>query len=163
MNAQTPFNDLYHTYAPRVYRLCMGYAGGRDELARHWVQETFIKVWKHQNSFKGDAAIATWIYRIAVNVCLADLRRKPKTQVLSDAIPDRTEPDAELPKEDTRIAQLYQCIDQLNSKNKLLIMLELEEVPQQEIATTTGLKHGAVRTRLARIRKALLNCMTYEK
>ncbi|MEH6659824.1 RNA polymerase sigma factor [Leeuwenhoekiella marinoflava] len=163
MNADTPFDELYHAYAPRVYRLCMGYAGGRDAIAREWVQETFIKVWKHRQSFKGDAAIATWIYRIAVNVCLSDLRKKPKTEGLNQSIPDQPEPDREQeqPSQDTRIAKLYTCIDQLTEKNKMLILLELEEVPQQEIAATTGLKHGAVRTRLLRIRKALLNCMTY--
>ncbi|RXG13248.1 RNA polymerase sigma factor [Leeuwenhoekiella aestuarii] len=164
MNADTPFDELYHAYAPRVYRLCMGYAGGRDAVAREWVQETFIKVWKHRQSFKREATIATWIYRIAVNVCLADLRKKPKTEGLNRSIPDQPEPDREQEhaSQDTRIAKLYTCIDQLTEKNKMLILLELEEVPQQEIAATTGLNHGAVRTRLLRIRKALLNCMTYE-
>ena len=165
MNAETPFSEIYHTYAPRVYRLCMGYAGGRDELARQWVQETFIKVWKHQQSFKGDAKIATWIYRIAVNVCLADLRKKPKTESLNRSIPDQPEPDREDEHnlQNSSIVKLYACIDQLTQSNKVLIMLELEEVPQQEIAQTTGLKHGALRTRLSRIRQALLNCMTHEK
>ena len=78
MNTEQDFTNIYNLYASKVHRLCLGYASGNNELAKEWLQETFIKVWKHRNSFKGKSSIDTWIYRIAVNVCLGDLRKSRK-------------------------------------------------------------------------------------
>ena len=87
MNIENQFSELYNTYAPKVYKLCLGYASGVDEIAKEWQQETFIKVWKHRNSFKGEASISTWIYRIAINTCLGDLRKsKRKFQPINESI-----------------------------------------------------------------------------
>ena len=63
---------------------------------------------------------------------------------------------------DRNIVKMYHCIDKLSEQNKTLIMLELEEIPQATIAETTGMAHGALRTRLSRIRKTLLKCITNE-
>jgi len=61
------------------------------------------------------------------------------------------------------IQQLYRCIDQLKAINKTVILMELEEIPQEEIATTLGYSHGSIRTRLSRIREALLKCLNHGK
>ena len=74
MITEQQFTNSYNLHASKVHRLCLGYASGNNELAKEWCQETFIKVWKHRNSFKGKSSIDTWIYRIAVNICLGDLR-----------------------------------------------------------------------------------------
>ena len=57
MNTEQEFTNIYNLYAPKVHRLCLGYASGNNELANEWLQETFIKVWKHKNSFKGKSSI----------------------------------------------------------------------------------------------------------
>ncbi|MEM6878275.1 MAG: sigma factor-like helix-turn-helix DNA-binding protein [Bacteroidota bacterium] len=71
--------------------------------------------------------------------------------------------DTEERSQDEKLKKMYRCINQLTEQNKALILLELEEIPQATIAETVGLAHGAVRTRLSRIRKALLKCMTNGK
>lgn len=163
MNIENQFSELYNTYAPKVYKLCLGYASGVDEIAKEWQQETFIKVWKHRNSFKGEASISTWIYRIAINTCLGDLRKSKRNfqpineNILTTPIDSNSETTT-----DNDIQKMYSCIDQLTKSNKTLILLELEEIPQVTIAETTGISHGALRTRLSRIRKALLKCITNE-
>ena len=58
---------------------------------------------------------------------------------------------------------MFRCIDQLTEQNKTLILLELEDIPQATIAKTVGLAHGTLRTRLSRIRKSLLKCITNGK
>lgn len=159
MNTEQAFTNIYNSYASKIHRLCLGYASGNNELANEWVQETFIKVWKHRKSFKGKSSIDTWIYRIAVNVCLGDLRKSPKSipineEVLSDS---RTEDYSY--NDEKNIKKMYYCIDQLNEQNRALILLELENIPQATIADTVGLAHGTLRTRLSRIRKSLLKCI----
>ncbi|QCX38436.1 sigma-70 family RNA polymerase sigma factor [Aureibaculum algae] len=166
MNREQEFTGIYNSYASKVHRLCLGYASGNNELAKEWLQETFIKVWKHSNSFKGKSSIDTWIYRIAVNVCLGDLRKSKKNvtineDVLTTSSADDTD-DATVETE-KNIKKMYQCIDQLNEQNRALILLELENIPQATIADTVGLAHGTLRTRLSRIRKSLLKCITNGK
>lgn len=159
MITEKDFTKIYHQYANKILRLCIGYASGDHELAKEWVQETFVKVWIHRHSFKGNSSIETWIYRIAVNVCLSDLRNHRKNSPINESVLSKRETNHDPNLEEHRLQKMYECIDQLNEQNKILIILELEEVPQMTIAETVGLAHGSLRTRLSRIRKSLLKCI----
>ncbi|MTI29515.1 RNA polymerase sigma factor [Xanthovirga aplysinae] len=163
MNTEKEFTEIYNKYAPKVYRLCLGYASGDNSLAEEWQQETFIKVWKHRKSFKGTSSISTWIYRIALNICLGALRKPKKNIQINDNILASDSTDTDEENHEDKILKMYNCINQLSENNKTFIFLELEEIPQATIAETLGIAHGAVRTRLSRIRKTLLKCITNEK
>jgi RNA polymerase sigma-70 factor (ECF subfamily) len=163
MNIEKNFTEIYNTHAPKVYRLCLGYASGDVELAKEWQQQTFIKVWTHRNSFKGKSTVNTWIYRIALNICLGNLRKSKKKTPIQDNISTSTSSVTDEKTHHDNIAKMYSCINQLTEDNKTLILLELEEIPQATIAETLGMKHNAVRTRLSRIRKTLLKCIKNEK
>ena len=162
MTTENEFEIIYNTHASKVYRVCLGYASGNNDLANEWLQETFIKVWKHKNSFKGNASIDTWIYRIAVNVCLSDLRKSRKNMTLNEhfisnmSIDDN---DRDNEDEEKKLKKMHHCINLLSEQNKALILLELENIPQATIANTVGLANGTLRTRLSRIRKSLLKCI----
>ena len=159
MITEKEFTNIYNLHASKIQRLCLGYASGNNELAKEWLQETFIKVWKHRNSFKGKSSIDTWIYRIAVNVCLGDLRNAKKNVTLNDAVLSNNDCNTENENDEKNIKKMYHCINQLNEQNRALILLELENIPQATIADTVGLAHGTLRTRLSRIRKSLLKCI----
>ncbi len=162
MNIQDQFDTIYEQHKARVYKLCLGYASGDTALAKDWLQEVFIKVWKHRKSFKGDSSISTWIYRITVNTCLSDLRKSQRTVPFNQEIILKDN-ESKAVDQATQIHKMYQCIDQLTAQNKTLILLELEEILQVDIAATVGIAHGALRTRLSRIRKSLLKCITNGK
>ncbi|WP_040281072.1 RNA polymerase sigma factor [Psychroserpens damuponensis] len=159
MITEQEFTNIYNLHASKIHRLCLGYASGNNELANEWLQETFIKVWKHRNSFEGKSSIDTWIYRIAVNICLGDLRKTKKSIPVNEEVLSNTNNDNDNNNEEGNIKKMYQCIDQLNEQNKAMILLELENIPQATIANTVGLAHGTLRTRLSRIRKSLLKCI----
>ena len=163
MITEQEFTNIYNLHASKVHRLCLGYASGNNELAKEWHQETFIKVWKHRNSFKGKSSIDTWVYRIAVNVCLGDLRKPRKNITINEDLLSNSIYDDNKNDDEKNIKKMYHCIDQLNEQNKALILLELENIPQTTIADTVGLAHGTLRTRLSRIRKSLLKCITNGK
>jgi len=163
MITEKEFTNIYNLHASKIQRLCLGYASGNNELAKEWLQETFIKVWKHRNSFKGKSSIDTWIYRIAVNVCLGDLRKQRKNITINEDSLSNSRYDDNIDNNEGNIKKMYHCIDQLNEQNKALILLELENIPQTTIADTVGLAHGTLRTRLSRIRKSLLKCITNGK
>jgi RNA polymerase sigma-70 factor (ECF subfamily) len=163
MITEKEFTNIYNLHASKIQRLCLGYASGNNELAKEWLQETFIKVWKHRNSFKEKSSIDTWIYRIAVNVCLGDLRKSRKSITINEDLLSNSSYDDNKNDDEKNIKKMYHCIDQLNEQNKALILLELENIPQTNIADTVGLAQGTLRTRLSRIRKSLLKCITNGK
>ena len=57
---------------------------------------------------------------------------------------------------------MYRCIDKLSAENKSIILLELEGLPQKEIAEITGINHAAIRTRIHRIKDQLSKCVKNE-
>ncbi|GAB5473234.1 MAG: sigma-70 family RNA polymerase sigma factor [Maribacter sp.] len=156
------FQSIYTSNYPKVMRLCLGHVNGDEAMAQELAQETFIKVWENLSSFREEAQVATWVYRITVNTCLLHFRRKKRenTVELSQQL---AQPEAEdhLTKQD-QITQLYACIDTLRSEQKSIILLELEGIPQKEIAEVMGLTHEAVRVRIHRIKNALTNCVQHE-
>lgn len=75
------FEEIYHTYWKKIFRLCMGYVND-DDMAKDLCQETFVAVFQQLPKFRMEANIGTWIYRIATNICLRQVnleKRMPKT------------------------------------------------------------------------------------
>jgi len=144
------FKNIYHQYNQQVFRLCLGYTNDED-WAKDILQETFVAVWKNLEKFRGDANIGTWIYRIAVNNCLRQLKKKNKEKTSSIVI-DVVEPVEEL---NPQIIQLRKYISELPEIDRLIISMELEEIPQAEIAAVLGISDGNVRVRIHRIKDKL--------
>lgn len=153
------FEEIYHTHYDKVYRVCMGYSSGNTDLANELTQEVFINVWKGLPKFRAASQLSTWLYRIAVNTCLMNLRKK-KQYVLKDELEVAADSDTEAsPNYEKKYAAMYQCIDALSAMNKAIILMELEGLPQAEIAEVLGINHAAVRTRIHRIKNQLSKCV----
>ena len=145
------FETLYQTYWPKVFRLCMGYMNDHD-AAQDVAQEVFIKVWENLPKFRNEAAIGTWIFRIASNHCLRQIKnnqRIPQSELppnLKQEPPTTTNEKMEF---------LYRCIAELPEMERLIISLELEDVKQAEIAEIVGISAGNVRVKIHRIKEKL--------
>ena len=157
------FKNIYQEQYSKVIRLCLGYVNGDGDLAKDLAQEVFIKVWEHLDSFRNESSISTWIYRITVNTCLMQLRRKTRTVPLKNIekseVDDHTEDEVQKEKQ---LIQLHACISKLFDVDKSVILLELEGLPQKEIAEVTGLTHKSVRVRIHRIKEKLLKCIRHD-
>lgn len=129
----------------------------RDDL----FQEIVFQLWKSFSSFRGEAKITTWMYRIALNTAISGFRkqtRNVKTEDLKELhlnISDSREYDGE---ED--IQRLHWAIRQLSEIERAIIMLALDDVPYEEIAETIGITQNNVRVRMNRIREKLKKLMT---
>ncbi len=156
-NLESKFEELYSTNYPKVMRLCMGYANGDSMQAKDIAQEVFIKVWESLGAFRNESSISTWIYRITVNTCLLSLRNKKSLNLLGEVQEMENENDSE--DKEQKLKQLYNCINTLSKDSKSIILLELEGLPQKEIAEIMGLKHEAVRVRIHRIKSELTKCV----
>jgi len=152
---QSQFEKIYQANYQKVIRVCMGYVNGDEALAKDLTQEVFIKVWESLASFRKEASISTWIYRITVNTCLLQLRKK-KYLKGEEAIEKLSHTvDEDQPSKENQIRRMYQCINKLPKDSKGIILLELEGLPQKDIAEVMGLSHEAVRVRIHRIKNSL--------
>lgn len=147
------FRSLYTTYAPRIYRLCLGYVNDH-EMANDLVQETFIAVWENLASFRNEAHPGTWIYRIATNKCLRHMEQERRQQKLNWPAETATVHAVD-EQPDEKQAFLRQCIARLPETDRLIIGMYMEDIPQEEIATIIGLSHTNVRVRIHRIKERL--------
>src|ERR1700721_1856385 len=80
------FATLFHLHKKRVYSVCLQMTKDVAD-AEDLTQEAFLQVFRNVNSFRGDSAFSTWLYRIAVNTVLMKLRRRKSPPVLSVAEP----------------------------------------------------------------------------
>lgn len=148
------FEEIYKTYWQRIFRLCMGYVND-PAWAKDIAQESFVSVWENLPKFRNESAIGTWIFRIASNHCLRQIEqdnRMPKTELpsgLGQASTTHSE------REDEKMILLYQFISELPEIDRIIISLELEDLPQAEIAKIMGLSEANVRVKIHRIKKKL--------
>lgn len=166
------FNALVKTYGARVSTLVFRMLGNRAE-AEDLTQEVFVQVFKAIGSFRGDAKLSTWIYRIAVNLCKnrskylrvrrageqdeldsvaerASLAHGPRANVAHIARPD----EAMAGKQIERIVQ--EAILQIDEVyRECLILRDVEELSYEEIEQVTGLPTGTVKSRIFRARAQL--------
>jgi len=144
------FEELYRQFKSKVfgtaYRMLSNYADAEDVT-----QDVFVKVFKKLSSFRGDAAVSTWIYRITINACL-DFRRKRKRQ---EALP--------LSEEAEQVSvglSLGRLIEGLIPKmpagyREVFILHDIQGLKHVEIARVLGITDGASKSQLHRARAFL--------
>lgn len=152
------FTRIYKSHFAKVFRLCKGYVNGDQALATDLTQEVFMKVWQHRAEFREEASISTWIYKVAVNTCLLQLRkaatnRERQTDVFAERA-DETEENQERTNQE-HLERMYAAIYQLDHTARLIILLVLDGLPYEEIATIVGISEGLLRVKIHRIKKRL--------
>jgi RNA polymerase sigma-70 factor (ECF subfamily) len=166
------FNELVELYQDRVFRLVYRMLGRRDE-AEDMVQEVFVQVFKAIGTFRGDAKLATWVYRIAVNLCKNRVkylwRRRTEAQDEFEAAQERrsmqsaggvTAGEVAGPEQAVQGYQLElvvkRCIAELEPDfSEVLVLRDIEGLSYEEITEITGLLEGTVKSRIHRARATL--------
>jgi len=155
------FTVLVDRYKDLVFTLALRMLKHREE-AEEVAQDTFIKVYKSLNKFKGDSKFSTWIYRVAYNTCL-DRIKKNKRQQYTVEINEYTEHqvktiDNALDQMEAkeREQSMQDCLALLPSEDSFLLTLYyFEEQSLEEIGKVVGLKPNNVKVKLFRGRKKL--------
>ncbi|MCA9708354.1 MAG: sigma-70 family RNA polymerase sigma factor [Myxococcales bacterium] len=176
---------LVRTLAPALRRTC-GRVLRDESEADDAVQETFLKALRGLPSFRGECQVSTWIHRIALNVCLARLRRGgPLRRALEvdqgdaalgsllpaylddghrvDPQPAWSESLDELAQRRDVCQRVRALVQSLPEPHRTVIVLrDFEERSTEETAALLGLNLGAVKTRLHRARQALRTMLERE-
>ena len=164
---QQAFRVLVERYEGRVYNLACSILGDR-EIARDAAQTSFIRAYQALPRFRADSGFYTWLYRIAVNVCLnaaqKEKRRRDSTSLdtLLDAGQFSTEHlwERRTPAGDFERLRLQETIQEvlnlLSSDHRLVVVLkDIEGMSQEEISRTLNCSVGTVKSRLSRARAHL--------
>ncbi len=130
------------------------------EVRNDLFQEIVLQLWKSFPTFRGEAKITTWMYRIALNTAISGFRketRKIVTEDLREVHYNISEQGTDL---DENLQKLQWAIRQLNEIDRGMIMMALEEIPYEDIADTVGISQNNVRVRMNRIREKLRKLMS---
>lgn len=158
---QLNFEQVLETNKETIYRICRIYAVSPVE-PQDLFQEVVYQIWKSLNSFKGNSNINTWVYRIALNVCMRSklkLEKKREKTVRFDAIQFKASDDSLNDEDDEKYKLLKACISTLNESDTSIIVLYLEDIPYKQIAEITGLNENHIAVKMKRIRKKLFDCI----
>ena len=148
------FLDMIEAQKRTIYKVCYIYAKDQDDL-NDLFQETVLNLWKAFPRYRGDSALTTWVYRIAMNTCVTFLRRsgnRPQTVPMTAQVASQLEADAETSEQ---LKELYKLINQLGKLERALILLWLEERSYQEMAAILGISKANVAVKLNRTKEKL--------
>ena len=165
---EAAFESLLRLYEKKIYTLCRRMCGN-DEDAQEAAQDAFLSLWRSAKSFRGDASLSTWLYRLATNACIDLLRRnrhivervslddEETTLELVDAAP--------LPEQALECKETQKLISEglaaLPEEYRVILLLrEAEGLSYAEIAEAMHMELGTVKSRISRGRVLLRNYLS---
>ena len=150
------FADLFHAHKARIYSICLRMTNNTAQ-AEDLTQDAFLQVFRKLSTFKGNSALSTWLYRIAVNTVLMHFRKKALKQVSLDepSNHDATMVKREYGSRDGRLAgavdriTLARAIKDLPTGYRTIFLLhEVEGYEHQEIAKILDCSVGNSKSQL---------------
>ena len=159
------FESIYRLHSGRVYALCLRMTADAT-AARELAQDVFVRVWEKLGSFRGDAALSSWVHRIAVNVVLmtrrGDRRREQRVTSSEDLSVDGGALDGDVdPPDVEQEIDLERAIASLPpGARRVFVLHDIEGYRHDEIARMTGNAEGTLRAQLHRARRLLMEALT---
>lgn len=165
------FGRLMEPLEQLVWRVCWHYTGDR-EASSDCGQEAMIRIWRALDSYRGDCAFESWVYRIAANCCMDWLRKKKRDRSVSiepmrdqGFDPADTSPGTEaqvIAKDERR--RLREAIALLpEDQREALVLTQLERVSYEEAARMLDVSEGTVKSRVNRAKARLKEILTPEE
>lgn len=147
------FTKMVKEYRKTIYTVCYFYSKDSEEV-NDLYQEILINLWKGFEKFRGESSLKTWIWRVSLNTCNNQERKKKssvQTIPLSIDIDLYNDDDVQ----SKQIQMLYDRINRLDVFDRAIILLWLENMNYQDIANVVGISLSNVTTRLFRIKEQL--------
>jgi len=154
------FRLLFESYKDRVFSIAVYSFGGDETAANDVSQQIFLKLITSIGQFRGESAFTTWLYRLVVNACTDEQRKRRRFlpfggSAAVDSIEERRPQEKRYAK--LEIADSVQAaIKQLKPKLRMAILLKyVEDLSYEEMASVLGCSKGTVASRLNRGHQAL--------
>jgi RNA polymerase sigma-70 factor, ECF subfamily len=153
------FNSYYDPFSRLVYKM-LGDREDREDI----LQTIFIQIFRSLPQYRGSGSLEAWLYRIAINVCREQIRRKYRKRRLQtvrgqeelDRLVDREATPSEALDRDEETRRIQEAINSLHFKKRVVLVLhDMEGRTQEEIAGIIGKPLGTVKSRLFHARNEL--------
>ncbi len=148
----------------RILRFSHIYAHAAEDR-EDLFQEIIFQLWKSWPSFKGNSAVSSWIYKIALRVAIrfsTNNRKRRQPQVTLHGIQQEfiNQEESQAGVEQQEILQhLRGCISTLNDMERLIVALYLEDLPYRDISDILGISENLVAVKMKRLKLKLSNCI----
>src|SRR6185295_16185674 len=147
-NRAGAFDLIVERHRRAVYQLCYRFVGNHED-ASDLSQDVFLRAYRGIRAFRGQSSVATWLYRIGVNVCLNRVSAKTTLGTLTESmderqfVDERVESASDRMLREERSARVRAAIAQLPPKQRAtLILRTYQELSHQEIADVLGTSVG---------------------
>ena len=151
------FETIYRLHAARIYTLASRMAGSPDD-GEDLLQEIFLQAHRKLGSFKGDSALGTWLYRLALNHCVDFVRsRRAKMSKLTDTLDVEGAAEPTAPRE-TPIARLdlERALERLpEGCREAFVLHDVEGFDHREVADLLGIAEGTSKSQVFKARMKL--------
>jgi RNA polymerase sigma-70 factor, ECF subfamily len=159
------FDLVVERHRRAIYQLCWRFVGNHED-ASDLSQDIFLRAYRGLRTFRGQSSLATWLYRIGVNVCLTRVSTKAPIEKATERIENREYVDTRIESASERLlkeergARVRAAIAELPRKQRATLILRIyHELSHQEIADILGTSVGAVKANffhaLGNLRKQL--------
>jgi RNA polymerase sigma-70 factor (ECF subfamily) len=162
------FAQLFDEFSAPIYNYVLRMVGDADRAA-DITQDTFIKAYRKLDTVTDAASTRSWLYRIATNTAIDDMRRRRMVSPMGDDAPayanradDRPGPEAQVMAA-TLDERVQRALSTLRPNHRQCLLLsDLEDMSAQQIAEVMGLSYAAVRTLLCRARGEMRRALAAE-
>lgn len=167
------FETVVNKYESRIFNHCMKFLNNQED-AEDVLQESFLQVYRSLESFRGESAFSTWLFKIATNGCLMKIRKKKKVDLVSidkpiefdgsslqrEIVDWSQNPSLQHGNDEMRRV-LERVIAELpEDKRVVLVLKDVEGFSNQEIGDMLGMSVAAVKSRLHRARLTMRDSLT---
>ena len=170
------FEQLINEHQKRIFSIAYRVAGNPDDAA-DMAQEVLVKIFKNINKFKGDSKFSTWIYRVATNTCLDELKRLKRHKAYSldqeletedGAVSVDVEDTAPTPEQSAERKAIRSAVNSAIAKlgeehKKVIILRDIQGFSYEEIAKMLNCSDGTVKSRISRARAKLKKILSQDR
>lgn len=157
------FAELFTRHRDRLWAVALRTAGGPDDAADA-LQDAMVSAFRRAGTFRGDAAVTTWLHRIVVNACLDRMRRSKARPTVP--LPEHDSAHPIEPSDPLARRELAWEIDRAlrtlpDDQRAALVLVDVEGYPVDEAAAMLGIPSGTVKSRCARGRAKLVPLLAH--
>lgn len=153
-NSESTFEEVLEEHSALIRKVCQFYADTEQDLEDN-IQEVALQLWKSFPTFEGRSKLSTWIYRVALNVCLSQLRLKKKRPLTTELPPHLKSENKNNHEYFERKKSLHKAIRELGELDRAIIIQYLDGFSYREIAEIMGISISHVGVKIHRIKKEL--------
>ncbi len=158
------FSEIVKRHRDRMWAVALRTLGDPDEAADA-VQDAFVSAYRKAESFRGEAAVTTWLHRIVVNACLDRMRRKSVRPVADDELIEAAERDMPMPDQAGEREVSMDVTSALKvlpaDQRAALVLVDMMGYSVEDAAGVLGVPAGTVKSRCARGRAKLAPILSH--